>query len=90
MNDEITTEAKSSSSLPSNASYWEHAKSLAELVFSHAMRYKLHQKYIASSKRDSGSGKVYSSIKNIKALCIKGKILICVVECRRHDGAINE
>lgn len=67
--------ASSSSSSPS---YWDHAISKAALVISHIMRSKQHNAHVKTSTLPVDGDKVYKNLKNIKALCIKGKQLLSV------------
>lgn len=73
--DQLTPAANLPTTSSSTGSYWDRAKSMAELVVAHVKRYRLHTTHVDSSKLQDEGGKVYSNIKIVKALCIQGKLL---------------
>lgn len=83
--------SSSSSSFPSptaGASYWDRAKSIAELVFSHTSTYKIYNYNMESSKRHAADKReVYRNVKVLKALCTQGKsVYCCLVSTSRLES----
>jgi hypothetical protein len=68
-----------------NGTYWDKAKSILEVALLQLKQYKLYDARVEASKNFNQSRKVYTNFKNIKALCIKGKLFCCFVSKSRWE-----
>lgn len=77
-NEEITSPAQPQQK-PSNVSYWDKAVHIIELVWYHMRRYSNHENHAEETEMSSKQRKLYSNVKNIKALCRQGNPTVAFV-----------